>query len=142
VSLYIVEKMVSGVTVLDLRGRITLGEPTVALRTRVKQLVEAGRSRILLDLGQVDYIDSVGLSCLISSYATARSKGGALKLLHLTNHLRGLLQITRLITVFEVFDNLEEARKSFEEGGQSKVSSVGASPSAGEAASPNRPPRL
>lgn len=107
--------MVSGVTVLDLRGRITLGEPTVELRTRIKQLVESGRSRIILDLGQVDYIDSVGLSSLISSYATARSKGGDLKLLHLTSHLRGLLQITRLITVFDIFDTLEEARKSFDQ---------------------------
>lgn len=112
-SLYIVEKAVDDTTVLDLRGRITLGQETISLRERVRQLVEAGHSQIILNLEDVDYIDSVGLSTLVSSYTSARKQGGDLKLLHLTKRVRDLLQITRLITVFESFDTLEEAQQSF-----------------------------
>ena len=112
--LYIVEKALGDVTLLDLRGRITLGLETSSLRDRVTGLVAAGRSRIILNLAEVDYIDSVGLSTLISGYATARKGGGDLKLLQITKRIRDLLQITRLITVFESFETLEEAQKSFE----------------------------
>ncbi len=116
--LYIVEKVVNGVTLLDLRGRITLGEETVALRESVKQLVEAGHFRIILNLEEVTYIDSVGLSTLVASYTAARKKGGDLKLLHLTKRIRDLLQITRLSTVFETYDTLEEAQHSFDRAAQ------------------------
>ena len=111
--LYMVEKLVNGVMVLDLRGRITLGEETEALRVRVKQLVEAGYSRIILNLEEVNYIDSVGLGTLVASYTSARKQGGDLKLLHLTTRIHDLLQITRLCTVFEIYDSLEEAQRSF-----------------------------
>jgi len=113
--LYMVEKLVNGVMVLDLRGRITLGEETEALRGRVKQLVEAGYTRLILNLEEVDYIDSVGLSTLVSSYTSARKQGGNVKLLHLTKRVHDLLQITRLSTVFEIYDSLEEAQQSFGE---------------------------
>jgi len=111
--LYIVEKLVTGVLLIDLRGRITLGEDTSALREKVKQLLEAGHSQIVMDLGEVTYIDSAGLSTLVSSYTSARKRGGDVKLLRLTARVRDLLQITRLSTVFEVFDTFDEARKSF-----------------------------
>lgn len=113
--LYMVEKLVNGVMVLDLRGRITLGEETEALRGRVKQLVEGGYTRIILNLEEVNYIDSVGLSTLVASYTSARKQGGNVKLLHLTRRVHDLLQITRLSTVFEIYDNLEEAQRSFGE---------------------------
>lgn len=112
-ALYIVEKVIDGVTVLDLRGQIKLGEGTEALRQRVKDLVEKGHSRVILNLAEVDYIDSVGLSTLVASYTSARKHGGDLKLLHLTRRVRGVLQITRLSTVFEAYNTLAEARQSF-----------------------------
>lgn len=111
--LFMVEKMMEGVMLLDLRGRIVLGEETEALRSRLKQLVAAGHSRIILDLGEVIYIDSVGLSTLVSSYTSARVQGGDLKLLHLPVGVHQLLQITRLSTVFEIYNNLEAAIRSF-----------------------------
>jgi anti-sigma B factor antagonist len=112
--LYVVEKQVNGVLLLDLRGRITLGEETEALRNRVKQALAAGHGRILVDLGEITYIDSVGLSTLIASCTSAREAGGDLKLLHLPRGVHQLLQITRLSTVFEIYDNLEAACQSFE----------------------------
>ncbi len=114
--LYIVEKLVNGVTLLDLRGQITLGEETEALREKVGQLVKGGHARIILNLGEVTYIDSVGLSTLVASCTWARKQGGNLKLLGLTKRVRDLLQITRLCTVFEVYDTVEEARQSFDRG--------------------------
>jgi anti-sigma B factor antagonist len=113
--LHMVEKLVSGVMVLDLRGRITLGEETEALREKVKSLVEAGYTRLILNLEEVLYVDSVGLSTLVASYTTARRQGGDVKLLRLTKRIHDLLQITRLSTVFETFDSLEEATRSFGE---------------------------
>jgi anti-sigma B factor antagonist len=113
-ALYIVEKQVNGVLLLDLRGRITLGQETEALRNKVKEMLEAGHAHILLDLGEITYIDSVGLSTLVSSYTSARKAGGTLKLLHLPRGVHQLLQITRLSTVFEIFNDLEAARHSFE----------------------------
>ena len=112
--LYIVEKALGDVILLDLRGRITLGPETVLLRERVKRLADAGHARIVLNLELVDYIDSVGLGTLIASYTSVRKRGGDLKLLHLTRRVRDLLQITRLITVFETFEDLEAARRSFD----------------------------
>jgi anti-sigma B factor antagonist len=114
-ALYMVEKLVSGVMVLVLRGRVTLGEETEALRERIRQLVAAGHSRIVLDLGEVNYIDSVGLSTLVASYTSARRDGGDLKLLNLTRRVHDLLQITRLSTVFDVYDDLDAAVGSFGE---------------------------
>ena len=112
-KLYIVEKELGGVIVLDLRGRITLGEETEALRSKIKQLIEGGHSRLILDLGEIIYIDSVGLSTLVASYTSVRKLGGDLKLLHLPRGVHHLLQITRLSTVFEIYDNPEAAVQSF-----------------------------
>jgi anti-sigma B factor antagonist len=112
-QLHMVEKLISGVMVLDLRGRITLGEETEALRERVRQLVEAGHTQLILNLEEVRYIDSVGLSTLVASYTSARRQGGNVKLLKLTKRVHDLLQITRLSTVFEIFDTLEDATRSF-----------------------------
>ena len=111
--LYMVEKLVDNIMLLDLRGQVTLGEETEALRGRIKQLVEAGYTRIILNLADVNYIDSVGLSTLVASYTSARKRGGNVKLLHLTRRVHDLLQITRLSTVFEIFDDPEEAQRSF-----------------------------
>jgi len=112
-SLYMVEKLVSGVMVLDLRGRIVLGEESEAFRERIKRLVEEGRTRIILNLADLSYLDSVGLSSLVASYTSARKQGGDLKLLQLTKKIHNLLQITRLSTVFEIYDTLEDAVRSF-----------------------------
>jgi anti-sigma B factor antagonist len=113
--LHMVEKLVSGVMVLDLRGRVTLGEETEALREKVKALVGAGHTRLILNLEEVIYVDSVGLSTLVSCYTSARRQGGDVKLLRLTKRIHDLLQITRLSTVFETYDSLEEATRSFGE---------------------------
>ncbi len=112
-ALYMVEKAVGDVTRLDLRGRITLGEETESLRRKVQKLIEAGQRRILLDLEGVTYIDSVGLGTLISSYTSARKAGGDVKLLRLPAGVHHLLQITRLSTVFEIYDDLDTACRSF-----------------------------
>jgi len=112
-ALYMVEKKVDDIWLLDLRGRITLGEETEALRNKIRDVLGAGHVRILLDLGEITYIDSVGLSTLIASYTSARKAGGDLKLLHLPRGVHQLLQITRLSTVFEIYENLAAARQSF-----------------------------
>lgn len=112
--LYIVEKVVDNIMLLDLRGRLTLGPETLALRSKIDQLLEAGCTLILLNLGEITYIDSVGLSSLVTSYTSTRKRGGNLKLLHLPRDVRQLLQITRLSTVFEIYDSLEAARQSFQ----------------------------
>jgi anti-sigma B factor antagonist len=112
-AIYMVEKALGNVTLIDVRGRLTLGPETEALRTMVRQLLEAGRLQLLLDLGEVTYIDSVGLSTLVASYTSARKQGGDVKLVHLPRGVSQLLQITRLSTVFEIFDDLTTAEKSF-----------------------------
>ena len=112
-AIFIVEKVVNGVLLVDLRGRITLGPETEALRTKLKELVNAGQHRVILNLGEVTYLDSVGLSTLVSSYTSARSAGGNLKLLHLPRGVQQLLQITRLSTVFEIYEDLAAAVASF-----------------------------
>ncbi len=112
-AIYIVEKDLGDVALLDIRGRLTLGPETEALRSKVQALLEAGRQSILLDLGEVMYIDSVGLSTLVASYTSARKQGGDVKLLHLPRGVHQLLQITRLSTVFEIYDDLAKAQASF-----------------------------
>ena len=111
--LYIVEKLVDGVMLVDLRGRITLGPETEALRFKLKELLKAGHHRIILNLGEVTYLDSVGLSSLVAGYTSSRNAGGNLKLLHLPRGVHHLLQITRLSTVFEIYEDLQSAVESF-----------------------------
>lgn len=106
-------RTVNGVTILDVSGKITLAEGSADIRKSVKALLDAGRTDILLNLGDVKYIDSSGIGELVSSFTTVTNKGGKLKLLNLTLKLRELLAITKLLTVFESFDNEDDAVKSF-----------------------------
>jgi anti-sigma B factor antagonist len=101
------------VTVVDLSGRITLGDGSALLRKTVRDLLEDNRTQILLDLADVDYIDSSGIGELVSGYTSVKNRGGELKLLHLTKKVHDLLQITRLFTVFEVHADENEAVRSF-----------------------------
>ena len=112
-ALFIVEKIVDGITMLDMRGRITLGPETEALRTKLKELLAAGHRHIILNLGEVTYLDSVGLGTLIGAYTSTTNTGGSLKLLHLPRGVQQLLQVTRLSTVFEIYENLPAAVASF-----------------------------
>jgi anti-sigma B factor antagonist len=113
VPLYIVEKLVGGIILFDLRGRITLGRETETFRRKIRQLLEAGQRRLILDLGEITYIDSVGLSTLVASLTSVRKQGGDLKLVRLPQGVHQLLQITRLVTVFEIHNSLESALQAF-----------------------------
>ena len=106
-------RLVDGVTIVDLRGRIVLGEGSTGLRDLVQNLVIEGIKKILLNFRDVDYIDSSGLGELVSAFTSIRSQGGELKLLNLTKRVRSLLQITRLLTVFDVTDDEATSVKSF-----------------------------
>jgi anti-sigma B factor antagonist len=107
------ERVVDDVTILDLKGKITLGEGDEALKDRVNSLALQGRRRILLNLAEVPYIDSAGLGGVVSTYTTISRQGGQLKLVNLTKRITDLLSITKLLTVFETFDSEAEAIKSF-----------------------------
>jgi anti-sigma B factor antagonist len=111
-ALEIGEHQVEGVTVLALKGRITVGEVT-PVREMITQLLAVGRNQIVLDLEHVDYIDSTGLGNLVISYTQVKKTGGALKLLHLNKRNVELLALTRLHTIFEVFGEETEAVNSF-----------------------------
>ncbi len=104
---------VEGVTVLDLGGKITLGEESGRLRHAVQEAVSAGSKKILLNLADVNYIDSAGLGELVSAFTTVKNAGGELKLLNLTKRVKDLLVITKLLTVFDVKDNEKDAIASF-----------------------------
>ena len=112
-ELNIRERQAGDVTILDMDGRITIGEGSVALRSGVRRLLEEGKKKVLLNLAGVSYIDSSGIGELVSSYTTINKEGGQLKLLSLTQKLRDLLTITKLLTVFDVYDNESEALSSF-----------------------------
>ena len=101
------------ITIVDLKGRITLGEGSVTLRDAVHDLLSKGKKRILMNLGDVNYIDSSGIGELVSAYTTAKKQGGELKLLNLTKKIHDLLQITKLYTVFDVKDDEALAVESF-----------------------------
>jgi len=118
-ALEIAEHQVEGVTVLALKGRITVGEVT-PVREKITQLLAAGHNQIVLDLEQVDYIDSTGLGNLVISYTQVQKAGGALKLLRLNKRNVELLALTRLHTVFEVFGEETEAVNSFFPGREIK----------------------
>ena len=106
-------RQVNGVTIVDLSGRITLGEGSVVLRDTVRDLLGKGNKKILLNLGDVSYIDSSGIGELVSAYTTVRNQGGDLRLLNLTKKVHDLLQITKLYTVFDVKDDEVSAVKAF-----------------------------
>jgi anti-sigma B factor antagonist len=106
-------RQVSGITVVDLSGRITLGEGSTVLREGVKDLLSKGQKKILLNLGDVTYIDSSGIGELVSAFTSVRNQGGELKLLNLTKKVHDLLQITKLYTVFDIKDDEAAAIQSF-----------------------------
>ena len=112
-NLNITERRNGSVTVLDLRGNIRLGEGNIELHNILRFLVEKGERRILLNLENVTYIDSSGLGELVAGYTTLQKNGGELKILRLTQRVHELMVITKLLTVFDVFDNEQEAVDSF-----------------------------
>ncbi len=107
------ERAADGVTILDLQGKMLIGEGDELLREKINQLVENGTERIVLNLAEVPYVDSAGLGEIVRCYTTVSRKNGKLKLLHLTKRIHDLLSITKLLTVFETYDTEEEAVKSF-----------------------------
>jgi anti-sigma B factor antagonist len=107
------ERNVGDVVVLDLKGKITLGEGDELLKDKVNSLVNQGRRKILLNFGDVPYVDSAGLGEIVRTYTTVSRQGGSLKLLSLTKRITDLLAITKLLTVFETFDAESDAIKSF-----------------------------
>jgi len=106
-------RQVNGVTIVDLSGRITLGEGSVILRDSVRDLLSKGSKQIVLNLADVSYIDSSGIGELVSAYTHVRREGGELKLLNLTKKVHDLLQITKLYTVFDIRDDEAAAVASF-----------------------------
>jgi anti-sigma B factor antagonist len=113
VSMKASTRQVDGITIVDLSGRITLGEGSVVLRDTIKDLLGKGQKKILLNLGDVSYIDSSGIGELVSAFTSVRNQGGELKLLHLTKKVHDLLQITKLYTVFDVRDDEAAAITAF-----------------------------
>lgn len=112
-ALHATHREAGKVTVVDLSGRITLGDGSALLRKTVRGLLDDQRMQILLNLADVDYIDSSGIGELVSGYTTVRNASGELKLLHLTKRVHDLLQITRLFTVFDVQSDEDTALRSF-----------------------------
>jgi len=107
------ERVVDNVTVLDLKGKLTLGDGDELLKDKINSLIQQERKNILLNLEAVPYIDSAGLGEIVRTYTTVSRQGGKLKLVHLTKRITDLLMITKLLTVFETFDNESEAIKSY-----------------------------
>lgn len=106
-------RQVGAVVIVDISGRIVLGEESAALRNLVCELLSQGHNKILFNLSDVNYIDSSGLGSLVGSFTSVRKQGGDLKLLNLTNKVHDLMQITRLYTVFDIMDDEAAAVKSF-----------------------------
>ncbi len=109
----IVERTVADVMILDLKGKMTLGEGDELLKDKINSIVHQGKKKILLNLADVPYIDSAGLGEVVRTYTTVSRQGGSLKLLNLTKRIQDLLAITKLLTVFETYDSEDEAVKSF-----------------------------
>ena len=106
-------RSVNGVTILEIHGKVTIGEGSREIRKKIPELLDGGNKDILLDLGDVSYVDSSGIGELVSSYTTVTNQGGQFKLLHLTKKIRELLAITKLLTVFDCYDDEETAVGSF-----------------------------
>ena len=107
------ERVVNTVTVLDLKGKMTLGEGDELLKDKINSLLQQDRKHILLNLEGVPYIDSAGLGEIVRTYTTVSRQGGKLKLVNLTKRITDLLSITKLLTVFETFENEADALKSY-----------------------------
>ena len=111
--MHIVERRIAGVTILRLSGRLELGGGDCVLRDQVNQLVEQGRLHLVIDMTDVTRLDSAGIGMLVSKFMTVKTRGGSMKLLHLTARTSRLLHLTRLATVFETFDDEDTAVQSF-----------------------------
>ncbi len=109
----ITERQSGSVTVLDMSGKVTLGEDGTLLKDKLQSLLHQGKKNMVLNLAQVSYVDSAGLGALVSAYTTVTREGGSLKLVNVTKRLEDLLSITKLLTVFETFDSEDEALRSF-----------------------------
>lgn len=112
-ALRMTDREVNGVNVIDLEGRIVLGEESNSFRERVKSLLAAGKKKIVLNLANVTYIDSAGLGTLVATFHSARSQGGMLKLANLGTKFKEVLQVTKLMTVFDTYDSEAAAVQSF-----------------------------
>jgi anti-sigma B factor antagonist len=112
-ELNITERQAGDVTILDMNGKVTIGEGSVALRTTIRKLLGEGKKKIILNLAQVGYVDSSGIGEFVSSFTAVNKEGGTLKLLSLTQKIQDLLAITKLLTVFDVYDSESEALSSF-----------------------------
>ena len=120
VNLYLGERRQGEITILDLKGRIRINGSTL-LHKAIRCLLDEGKTKILLNLASVTHIDSIGLGELISSQVSLSNKGGEIKLIHLTESVRDLMTITKLLTVFDVYDNEPDALASFKVHGLSVV---------------------
>ena len=107
------ERAVDGVTILELQGKMLIGEGDELLREKINNLVENGTQKIVLNLADVPYVDSAGLGEIVRCYTTVSRKSGKLKLLNLTKRIQDLLSITKLLTVFDIYETEAEAVKSF-----------------------------
>lgn len=112
--LFATRREVGPITIIDLSGRIALGEGSALLRKTIRDLLEDGQTKILLNLGDVNYIDSSGIGELVSGFTAVRNRSGELKLLNLTKKVHDLLQITKLFTVFDVYSDESIAVRSYE----------------------------
>ena len=108
------ERQAGDVTILDMTGAVRIGEGSIALRDAIRGLADSGKKKILLNLAGVNYVDSSGIGELIGNYTTVSRQGGQLKLLNLTDRIQNLLVITKLLTVFDAYEDEGEALKSFE----------------------------
>jgi len=113
-ELNIRERQAGDVTILDLEGRITIGDGNVSLRNAIRRLIQEGKKKILLNLAGVSYVDSSGIGELVSSYTTIGREKGQLKLLNLTQKIQDLLAITKLLTVFDTYEDESAALNSFQ----------------------------
>lgn len=112
-ALRITDRDVNGITVLEIEGRIVLGEESNSFREKVKSLLASGKRQIVLNMAQVSYIDSAGLGTLVATFHSARSQGATLKLANLGSKFREVLQVTKLMTVFDTYDSEAAAVQSF-----------------------------
>jgi len=112
-ALEIVEKDSGGITVLELSGQVVLGGESSQLRQKVKDVLDKGKTQLVLDMARVRHVDSAGLGTLVAAYTTAQAQGAKLKLASLTDRFTSLLQITKLVTVFETYPRVDEAVRSF-----------------------------
>lgn len=113
-DLNISERQAGDITILDLDGKITIGEGSIALRNTIRRLLEEGKKKILLNLGEIGYVDSSGIGELVSSFTTVNREDGSLKLLNLQQKVQSLMAITKLLTVFDVFEDEGDALGSYD----------------------------